>query len=374
LPWWKVCDQADSNPKLSALSDAALRLWFQGGVYCARSLSDGHIPADRAAGMAFQVAMRNGDAAAWEGLIEELCTPIEGYEAPLWHRREDGSYRLHDWEVYNPNADETREKRREKAELLRLRRMGIYASDVIPESRFQELPGELARHFQPVEGGHSYSRSREPNGNVPRNGSRNEPGNVPGTRRSGEQGGSVPGNVPPSRPRPRSPSRSRTQGGLGDAAVGQEGDDLADRLAVVFPAASEMDRAVSRRWLADGLDLDVCLRVVAMVAARQLVRGDPMQSLAYADQRIRGEGLPQLADEDIRFVADLNYQRRLAEVPGLAEAGLDTEDLLAAEEYARRLHREDKLLGGWAYHGVTTGHNQVANRLPETPKGKEATS
>jgi hypothetical protein len=120
---------------------------------------------------------------------------------------------------------------------------------------------------------------------------------------------------------------------------------------VLFPRAREADHALAQRWAADGLDIHDCLAVVAHLVARQLARGEPMESLAYADRRIRGEGLPRFPPEvDLAGYGRLRYQ---VGFPG----PVDPE----AERYARRVYEFDPHLGGWAFDGLGRGSNQVLN-------------
>ena len=82
MPWFRLDDAAMYHPKVSALSDGAFRLWIEGGVYCTRHLTDGHIT---------DLALRSFRYAT-KPRIQELAT------VHLWDVGEAaGGYVMHDY-------------------------------------------------------------------------------------------------------------------------------------------------------------------------------------------------------------------------------------------------------------------------------------
>lgn len=114
--WVKIDDALPGHPKFQRLSSAARCLWLEGLCYCGRNLTDGRIPKEAGAGLAFSVAMRDG--LSWERLISELV------DAGLWEDTSDG-WTVHDFLDYNPSrveVSDARAKTRERVAAWRARR------------------------------------------------------------------------------------------------------------------------------------------------------------------------------------------------------------------------------------------------------------
>lgn len=99
MPWVKLHDGFDENPKIDGLSDGAFRLYVTGLCYCARALSDGHITERRL----FRLFPNGGRAA------DELVA------AGLWHET-DGGWQINDYLEFQPSKAEVEEKRKKYAE------------------------------------------------------------------------------------------------------------------------------------------------------------------------------------------------------------------------------------------------------------------
>ena len=93
--WFKVDDDFHSHPKALLAGNAALGLWVRLGSWCGKHMTGGLVPR--------QVAASMGRAKEVQKLIEVGL--VEGSGDDL---------KLHDWDVYNPTAEESaslREKR-----------------------------------------------------------------------------------------------------------------------------------------------------------------------------------------------------------------------------------------------------------------------
>jgi len=373
--WTKLCDTAHKNRKLNQLSHEAHRVYMKGLSLCGATLSDGRLSREEGSALCFEVAMMHGgDPTRWEQILEELTMPPEGFENPFWHRKGDGSFQVHDYGEYNPPAVGTQRTRNRRKLVMRLSRMGIDASTVIDPERLEELPTELQVLFRPVAGGFCFGKSagRPPKGaeaavnrHEKDHGPLHEKDHGGSKNRHGPVNRHVTGHekrhVPPSRTRTRSRSRPPSpKGGLGGAAPAVQ--RVREALAVLFAQAREPDLALAERWSADCLDPHDCLAVVAHLMARQLARGEPMESLAYADRRIRGEGLPtDIPEKDVLGFGAMRYQM-----------GFPTPVDPEAESYARRVYDFDARLGSWAFWGLTRGQNQVSNRKERKPAHQPA--
>jgi hypothetical protein len=103
LPWGRLDDKANGNPKLLALSDSAWRMWGCGLIFCQSQLTDGFILAD--AIHTFGVRAKNREAVA-----DELCRVLVPGRGPLWERVE-GGYHVHDYLDWNDSREAIESKR-----------------------------------------------------------------------------------------------------------------------------------------------------------------------------------------------------------------------------------------------------------------------
>lgn len=111
MPWFRVNDEFADHPKLVSLGDgdhyeSAVALWLICGVWCAKHLTDGFVPAGR--------VVRSGIAKAPAAALELV-------RVGLW-TVEEGGYRFHDWTVYQPTREEVLEKRAQESERQRAAR------------------------------------------------------------------------------------------------------------------------------------------------------------------------------------------------------------------------------------------------------------
>lgn len=92
MSWVKLDDRFFDNPKIAALSDQAKLAYLEGLTYCARELTDGFIPANKAKAYA-------GKAKVLTELTPHLWEPATG------------GYRAHDYLEYNPTREQVLHER-----------------------------------------------------------------------------------------------------------------------------------------------------------------------------------------------------------------------------------------------------------------------
>jgi hypothetical protein len=95
--WFRVDDHAIDHPKVLALSDGAFRLWVEGGSYCTRHLTDGHLSGLALRGFRYASPKR----------IAELRAQR------LWEPTSDG-FLLHDWTDWNDTAKVIKTKKEQR--------------------------------------------------------------------------------------------------------------------------------------------------------------------------------------------------------------------------------------------------------------------
>lgn len=144
MPWGRLDDKANDNPKLRLLSDPAWRMWGCGVIYCQAHLTDGFIPA----GMIheFGVKAKNREAVA-----EELCRALIPGKGPLWEKA-DGGYQMHDYLDWNPPKERIladREKAEERLNRHKERRKNGVANAVlnVAVNVFQSAHGSGLEHL-----------------------------------------------------------------------------------------------------------------------------------------------------------------------------------------------------------------------------------
>lgn len=99
--WFKVDDQLAFNAKVVAAGNEAMGLWVRAGSWSAAQLTNGFIPEHMANAMA-------------NGMANE-CGAISLCHAGLWDEVE-GGYQFHDWDDFQPCAEDEKERRREISE------------------------------------------------------------------------------------------------------------------------------------------------------------------------------------------------------------------------------------------------------------------
>ena len=100
MPWSRFTDDVYEHPKVILAGPLAGWLWFCGVGYCNRFLTDGFLPSG--------VIRRLADVDDAPRLAQRLV------EVGLWERVE-GGYRVHDFEKYQPAAEDVRKTRDENA-------------------------------------------------------------------------------------------------------------------------------------------------------------------------------------------------------------------------------------------------------------------
>lgn len=98
MAWFRVDDDFLTHPKVMRIPrkvrQRVLALWFSGGVYCAKHMTDGHLPGEM--------------LDEWGHTSKEADVLVA---AGLWVRKLDGGYVYHDFLDYNLSRAEQTEKR-----------------------------------------------------------------------------------------------------------------------------------------------------------------------------------------------------------------------------------------------------------------------
>lgn len=101
MSWFKVDDMLAFNAKVVTAGNEAMGLWVRAGSWCAAQLKGGFVPDVMANAMRSPLANR--------------CDIDALVSAGLWHEVE-GGYEFHDWDHYQPNAEQEREKRQKRSD------------------------------------------------------------------------------------------------------------------------------------------------------------------------------------------------------------------------------------------------------------------
>ncbi|MDN5963022.1 hypothetical protein [Acidipropionibacterium jensenii] len=131
MSWFKVDDGFDGSPKALMCSRSAIGLWALAGSWSARYLTDGFVP---------NVYVTRMDA---------MADASELVAAGLWEMAEDGGWRFHDWDEFNPRADEVQEKRRKRAEAGKLGGLAKARAQQASSKALanaSDVPGERQEH------------------------------------------------------------------------------------------------------------------------------------------------------------------------------------------------------------------------------------
>lgn len=117
--WFKVDDGFFSHPKVLRCGLPELGLWIVAGTYSSRHLTDGFISE------AFVKRYPQGRA-----LAARLV------EAELWHEtewRDERGWWFHDWNEFQPSAEDTRLKRKRDAERKKQGRESRWGDEATPQ-------------------------------------------------------------------------------------------------------------------------------------------------------------------------------------------------------------------------------------------------
>lgn len=97
MPWFRVDDQLDANKKVKSIPRRtrakALGLWVQAGAWCARELTDGHVP-----------KYMLEDFAVTPAVAQALV------DAGMWEKVNDG-WNFVNWGEFNPSSTDVRAQR-----------------------------------------------------------------------------------------------------------------------------------------------------------------------------------------------------------------------------------------------------------------------
>lgn len=97
MVWFRVDDNLSMHVKAVTAGNSALGLWVRAGSWCARHLTDGHVPTAIATSL---------------GTKREIAALIR---AGLWVETE-GGYEFHEWGAWQPSEAEVRSKRAKTAD------------------------------------------------------------------------------------------------------------------------------------------------------------------------------------------------------------------------------------------------------------------
>lgn len=154
MPWLRIDDGMVEHLKVASLSDGAFRAHVEAMSFCARNLTDGHIPA--------AVAKKQG----WSKRASELV------RAGLWEK-EEGGHSIHDYLDYNPSREQVEAEREAARRRMNRRRSpvvrpnnGRSSTEVHPlvREKFSDpdpdpLPDVLSEHPDPERVGAMRSES-----------------------------------------------------------------------------------------------------------------------------------------------------------------------------------------------------------------------
>lgn len=100
MSWIRMDDGFAEHPKVLKVSDRAFRLHVGALCYCARRLTDGHLPAE-----VIRTLLQVGATKAAAELVE----------VGLWHL-DNGGYKVNDYLDFNPSKNEVEERRAKRSE------------------------------------------------------------------------------------------------------------------------------------------------------------------------------------------------------------------------------------------------------------------
>jgi hypothetical protein len=163
MPWARFDDEILDNPKVADAGVLGWALYAAGVVYCARNLTDGHIPRSRLGALldlsgvfvvtenwgGVPLRVERGPAGAPidsphpEDVAEHLVA------VGLWEPAPNG-YRVHDYLDYNPSRDEVEQKRESARDRQARRRAKSSASHRESQRDAQRDSHVSSRHPVPV--------------------------------------------------------------------------------------------------------------------------------------------------------------------------------------------------------------------------------
>lgn len=113
MPYLNLDDNFPEHKKVDALSDAAFRLHVAAMCYCAKQLTNGHMPPDRPG----RLVKKLRPAALNELLLAELWHPLgEGCGSRTCSAGEPDTYLIHDFLQWNKSSEWWTAKRKSDAE------------------------------------------------------------------------------------------------------------------------------------------------------------------------------------------------------------------------------------------------------------------
>lgn len=114
MPFIRLSDNYIDNPKFTALSDGAFRLWHEGMAFTRRHQTDGIIP----------FATMKGFPSFTKSREKQLAAPYVEGANPLWVLIPGTGYRIHDYLAWNLSREEEQSERTATAARVRKFREG----------------------------------------------------------------------------------------------------------------------------------------------------------------------------------------------------------------------------------------------------------
>ena len=153
MAWLRIDDRVRTHPKVVQAGPQAAWVWFCGICYCREHLTDGVIPAY------ILSALTPG--------VNSKKYAAKLVEVGLWHRRDDGSYEIHDFLDWNPSRSDI-----EASKEWDRRRKGLYADPALikeirerdqDQCRYCAVPVNWRDRRGPTGGQFDYVTPRGPN-------------------------------------------------------------------------------------------------------------------------------------------------------------------------------------------------------------------
>jgi len=144
--WVRLDDTLDDHKKYRALNPAAGWLHIRGLLFCARQLTDGHIPEHVARDLAAQVDPQQSMLDGEHPLIALLV------QRTIWERDADG-YKVHDYLDYNPSRRNIERERRKRKKLGKMGAAARWQNRQKP--RTKRVPTDAEGHTERHSGSHA---------------------------------------------------------------------------------------------------------------------------------------------------------------------------------------------------------------------------
>jgi len=151
MGWARFDDAYPIHPKVQRIPEAvradAMALELAALCYSTRLLTDGFVPRGTAASLALEVGFSRHGKVDFRRLNRAVSALVS---ASRWHENGGSGWQIHDFNQYQPSADEVKERRRKEAEKKRRQRaqerLSLETSpETSPGDKTGESPGESSR-------------------------------------------------------------------------------------------------------------------------------------------------------------------------------------------------------------------------------------